>query len=292
MTPLSKEKETELFNYEGKGVITHLWFGGLLDQTVVKIYVDGEETPSIDMEVFLGHGIGFKNETAPWGTARMGNIGKISGIYNSFKIPFGKSIRITAIIQEGGKEKFPLWWIVRGTENLPLEVGGIKLPENARLKLHKLENYEAKPLEEFDLVNVGGNGMLYLVTMEGKGLQYSDKPVKDLSYMESIPRAYIGGSEEPLLLASGLEDYFLGTYYFNTGLYHNEMAGLTHFDKLNKEFSGYRFHEDDPIFYQNGLRLTNRAGEEIDGFVFGFGAKGKGTPPAVKYTVYTWLYQW
>ena len=39
-------------------------------------------------------------------------------------------------------------------------------------------------------------------------------------------RAYIDGSKTPLMLSSGLEDYFLGTYYFNRGRYYTPVAGL------------------------------------------------------------------
>ena len=69
-------------------------------------------------------------------------------------------------------------------------------------------------------------------------------------------RAYIGGRKEPLMLSSGLEDYFLGTYYFNKGRYATPVAGLTHVDKDEHEFSAYRFHEDDPVFFQKekGIR--------------------------------------
>jgi hypothetical protein len=160
------------------------------------------------------------------------------------------------------------------------------LPDSARLKLHKVESYTAQPLEEFTLCDVKGNGALYQVTMAAKGLRKSVKDQwKDLGYMEACMRAYIGGAEQPLMLSSGLEDYFLGTYYFNKGRYATPVAGLTHFNAAENEFSAYRFHEDDPVFFQNGLRLTCRCGEKIGDKVFH-------DPPATRYTTYTWLYQW
>ena len=285
MKILKRDVETELFNYKGKGAITHMWFGGSqLDHIEIKIYVDNEEQPSIDMEMYLGHGIGFNDNYAPWGTERMGNIGGGSGIYNTYKIPFGKNIRITAQLDDTGIELQNFWWIVRGTENLPIEFAGVRLPESARLKLYKLENYTAEPLEEFDMIDVNGAGMLYQVTMEAKGLRDTDH-WKDISYMESCIRAYMNSEEEPLYLSSGLEDYFLGTYYFNKGRYANMLAGLTHFDKDENEFSAYRLHEDDPVFFQNGLRLTNRCGEKIGEKIFH-------DPPKTRYTIYTWVYKW
>jgi hypothetical protein len=181
------------------------------------------------------------------------------------------------------------WWIIRGTENLPVEIGGVRLPENARLKLHKIENLRARPLQEFAMCDVPGNGALYQVTIAGKGArkQRADERERwqDLSFMEACVRAYVGGAKEPLFLSSGTEDYFLGTYYFKTGRYYTPVAGLTHFDGTANEFSAYRFHEDDPFFFKNGLRLTCRCGEELNGHQF------HDTPEA-DYTTYVWLYQW
>jgi hypothetical protein len=287
---LTKEQESELFKYEGKGCITHMWFGGDLnghEDMMIRVYVDGEEPASIEMELFLGHGIGFKDRHAPWGTEIMGNMGRTSGIYNTYKIPFSDQIRVTAQLAPTAdvSEREPtFWWIIRGTENLPVAFNGVTLPDNTRLKLYKLENYTAEPLEEFTMADVEGAGMLYQITMQAKGLRDSGH-WNDLSFMESCIRAYQNGQKEPMFVSSGLEDYFLGTYYFNTGRYANKLAGLTHIDKDKKEFSAYRLHEDDPIFFQDGLRLTNRCGEKIGDKIFH-------DPPKTIYTVYTWVYEW
>lgn len=287
---LKKEKETELFKHEGKGCLTHMWFGGDLnghEDMLIRVYVDGEEQASIDMELFLGHGIGFKDSYAPWGTELMGNMGRTSGIYNTYKIPFTKKVRVTAQLSPDAdvSEREPtFWWIIRGTDNLPVVFNGIRLPDHVLLKLYKLEDYTAEPLEEFTMADIKGAGMLYQVSMEAKGLRDTDH-WKDLSFMESCIRAYENGKKEPMFVSSGLEDYFLGTYYFNSGRYANRLAGLTHFDKEKMEFSAYRFHVDDPIFFQNGLRLTNRCGEKIGDKIFH-------DPPPTKYTVYTWVYEW
>ncbi len=285
VTPLSRDKEAELFRHEGNGCLTHMWFGGDWKgcaKTRIRIYVDGEVKASIDMELYLGHGIGFGDEYAPWGVARIGKAGAPNSVYDTYRIPFGKSIRVTGQLGPDTTGNPLFWWIIRGTENLPVELGGVRLPEKARLKLYKLENYTARPLEELSLCDVKGNGALYQVTMAAKGLRKledASQRWKDLSFMEACMRAYIGGAREPLFLSSGLEDYFLGTYYFNKGRYATPVAGLTHFDKDENEFSAYRFHEDDPVFFQNGLRLTCRCGEKI-------GTKIFHDPPPACYTTY------
>jgi hypothetical protein len=236
------------------------------------------------MELGLGHGCGFGDDAAPWGGTKLGKTGHPSGLYNTYKIPFGRMIRVTAQRAGDSPDGGPFWWIVRGTENLPVRLAGVRLPDDARLRLHKLEAHVAKPLEEFALCDVKGAGALYQVTMAADGLRDTGD-WKDISYLEAIVRAYINGQSRALQLSSGLEDYFLGTYYFNRGRYANDLAGLTHLDKSKNTFSGYRFHDDDPLFFQKGLRLTCRCGEEV-------ASKKLHDPPETEFTTYTWIYQW
>ena len=171
---LSALQATPTFHHEGKGCLTHMWFGGGwkgCDKTRIRIYVDGETSASIDMELYLGHGIGFGDESAPWGVARIGKTGSGASVYDTYRIPFGKTIRVTGQLSPDTTGDPQFWWIIRGTENLPVELGGVRLPDNARLKLYKLEDHTAQPLEEFSLCDVKGNGALYQVTMAAKGLR-------------------------------------------------------------------------------------------------------------------------
>jgi hypothetical protein len=219
---LNGYREAELLRQTGKGCLTHMWFGGDwpgYDKTRIRIYVDGQQQPSIDMQLGLGHGFGFGDKAAPWGSEKLGKTGDPSGVYNTYKVPYGQSIRVTAQRNPDSPDGAPFWWIVRGTENLPVAVAGIPLPAVARLKLYKLE------------------------------------------------------------------DYFLGTYYFNRGRYANALAGLTHLDTRDNTFSAYRSHDNDPIFFRKGLRLTCRCGEEI-------GGQKLHDPPPTRFTTYTWVYQW
>ncbi len=274
--------EAELFSHAGKGCLTHMWFGGDFHNyglTRIRVYVDGERQAAIDMELMMGHGIGFQDEGAPWGVERIGKTGQPSGIYDTYRIPFGQSVRVTAQRAKEESGDPPFWWIIRGVESLRTEVGGLTLPDNARLKLHKIVRRTAKPLEELDLCNTPGSGQLYMVTIAAKSSSFA--------FLESCVRAYIGGARKPMLLSSGMEDYFLGTYYFNRGKYYTPLAGVTHLVP-EKELSAYRFHERDPVFFDYGLRLTVRAGEEFNGKVFGPEAGPKDT----EFTAYVWLYEW
>jgi len=281
-TVLSASKEATLFERKGPGCLTHQWYGGdwpHYNQTRLRFYVDGEPVPSIDMEYGMGHGVGFGDTTAPWGVRQMGMTGHTGGLYNTFPIPFGKSLRVTGQLAPGVRGNPQCWWIMRGTVGVPVQIAGINLPPEARLKLYKRENLTVPRLEEFRLMETQSPGALFLVAMKASSPNWN--------FMESCIRAYFNGAKTPELLSSGLEDYFCGTYYFASGMYHTPISGLTHKAKVGEahEFSAYRFHDTDPVFFEKGLRLTARCGEEMGGWVFG-------NPQATTYTTYTWSYQW
>ena len=69
-TVLNGYKEAELISHDGRGCLTHMWFGGDwsgYEKTRIRIYVDGDKTPSIDMQLGLGHGVGFGDPAGPMG---------------------------------------------------------------------------------------------------------------------------------------------------------------------------------------------------------------------------------
>jgi hypothetical protein len=114
-------------------VITQMWCTALFDgneRSRFKIYVDNESVPSIDYEWLLGLGVGQSDLDAPWGTVKAGYT---RAYWNSYKIPFYKSIRITAQLASDvkGPEKF--YFYVRGIENYPVIIGDIELPVSIML---------------------------------------------------------------------------------------------------------------------------------------------------------------
>ncbi len=283
-TILEAGKEVELFHHEGKGCLTHLWFA-MDERTRIRVYVDGESDPSIDMATDLGLGYAFGGPPEPWGVPQMGKQG---GVYCNYRIPFGRSVRVTVMPTTkvfDSVNKRDAWWIIRGTEPLPVVVGGVRLPDSARLRLYRLEGHRAIPLEEFTICETKRSGALYMVTLCAQG-DRKNRTWEDQCYQEGCVRAYMGESKEATFLSSGLEDYFVSSGYFHhRKLFQNSVSGLTHIDVEKNRFCAYRFHDQDPVFFRNGLRLTLRCGEKIDGHVFH-------DAPAATYTVYAWAYEW
>jgi hypothetical protein len=281
---LEPGKQLTLLEQPGTGTLTHMWFGGSWSGwggTRIRVYVDSEERPGIEFALFMGHGVGWDDETAPWGTSRMGKTGHPSGVFNSYKIPFGNGIKMTAELAPEVHQPQTFWWITRGVTNYPLHVGHLALPPTARLRLHRKEHVQLKPLDEIEILNTQHSGLLYCVALAASSGNFN--------YLEACLRAYPDESREPIFLSSGTEDYFLGTYYFNAGRYHLPMAGLTHLDADQPDsqfrFSAYRFHEEDPVPFARGLRLVWRNGEQLEGHRFG-------DPKPTTLTSYVWTYEW
>lgn len=292
---LDSGKEEVLYTKKGKGLVHHMWFGGSfegIENTLIRIYVDGEAVASIEMRLSEGFANAYHSQNHYQSSAIIGKTGRKGGVYNTFQIPFGKSIRITAQNEKiENVEGAYFWWILRGTTNMPLNINGVTLPENARMKLYKVEDKLVKAYDEFNLCDSKKDGLLYMVYIQGEAAE-PDKIYKadwhKLSFLEACMRAYVGGAKEPVFLSSGLEDYFLGTYYFTSGRFANNLAGLTYFDKENAKFAAYRIHERDPYYFKNGLRLTCRAGETW----FEKNNEKLHDTPDSKYTTYTWVYEW
>jgi len=281
--PFLEQPEAVLAERSGFGYLDHIWFGGSFphfSKLRVRIYVDGEAAPSVDMELGLGVGVGFEDSFAPWGTKFNGITGSPSGVFMNYRIPYLKSIRVTAELPAGVPRDTVFWWIVRGIENLSLAISGIQMPARARLRLHKKEDHQVQPLDELVLCDVAGGGMVFMVTMAAKSTNFE--------FMEGQIRAYFGKDPTPQFLSSGLEDYFLGTYYFNRGLYHLDQAGLTHKNEEDHSFSAYRFHDLDPIVFSHGIRLSCRCGEKSGDEVFGTTRH----PQPTTFTTYVWTYEW
>lgn len=129
----------------------------------------------------------------------------------------------------------------------------------------------------------------------------------NLNFMEGCFHLYPeAGStwNDSLLLSTGMEDYYDSAFYFNAGTFHGENAGCTHLSKDGSDdsgfaasWSGYRFHERDPIVFSNGFRVQWRNGDVTDtatGLKCTLEAGGKtiGDPGVVNASSLSWVYSW
>lgn len=131
---------------------------------LVRYYVDGEAQASIEFQPGMAAGTGFDDPTAPWGTKWIGH-GAHSAWFHNFKVPFGSSIRVT-VQSTDGLSHSGFFIIVRGGLDLPLQIGEVSLPQNARLQLQRYDD-SVPALGWLDVISVpkGMAGQIFLTTL-------------------------------------------------------------------------------------------------------------------------------
>jgi len=287
-----ENEETEIFNYTtvtGSAALTHFWVtgDGECDNIVIRYYVDGETTPSIEFTPSMAAGVGFDDETSPWGNDLGGKGAYTGGWFNNAIVPFATSLRITF----HSPKALVLWTIIRGSEHYPLVLRGMNLPKSARLRLFKY-SAENQPLDYVTLAAADkGAGMVYQTTLAVQSA--------NLNFLEGCYRMYTSRdmTYPGVLLSSGTEDFFSSAYYFDAGQYRLPESGLSHMNYTDGTFSAYRFLDRDPVAFHGGFSLVWRVGDTQDPATglkctLQSGGNPVGSPQVSNVTAYTWVYVW
>jgi hypothetical protein len=248
------------------GAIQLQYLSGIYNFDVyVRIYVDEEDTPSIQYPVGFGHaarpplnGNDDANtspgiDDSPWASSMFGRTAT-TGFYNTYLIPFGKTVTVT--LENVGQNPNYVWYMVRGMENAPLGVSGLELPNHARLKVNRTtKTVPANSLVTFADVT-GSSGLLHQVIFAANSSTYL--------YQEGCVSSIVDGNS--LWLSSGLEDYFFGSYFHSMHDNHLPYNGFTLNTKTpppgcqgrlcTNSMLGYRIHEHDPILFAKSLQVN------------------------------------
>jgi len=274
------------------GVMTHFWATApfpVMENSMVRYYIDGEDDASIAFIPPLACGAGFNDQHSPWGTKWFGKGAKDGAWYNNFRIPFGKSVRITVQSLNGTRNGFYI--IFRGAPNLPISIGGYQIPSNAHLKLQVFDKV-VQPLDWVPIADIpNDSGLFFMHTLAVSS--------GNLNFLEGCYHQYTPYTQSfpGTVLSTGTEDYFDSAWYFNAGEFWFPVSGFTHMAQSNNQvtWSAYRFHEMDPLPFSNGFLLHWRNGDVVDAAgIKCFSQKGTtaGSPTASHVTAYAWIYVW
>lgn len=100
------------------------------------------------------------------------------------------------------------------------------------------------------------------------------------------------------VLSTGTEDYFDSGWYFNAGGFRLPVAGMTHLvaDSTKAIVSAYRFHDEDPLPFEDGFKFVWRNGDTVDPAgrkcFMQTGGAVVGSPGVSNLTSYAWVYVW
>lgn len=241
-------EEKVLCDLEGPAVLRRIWFtlSDRSEKSLSGIYLcaywDGEEEPSVCVPIgdffCMGNGkmVPFENEffASPEGRSFVCTI----------PMPFRKRGKVTLRNLSGMDNSHLFFDTALTREELPEDV----------LYFHTkcLERKRNKLAEDVEILpEIRGKGRFLGMNV---ALQI-DPACQDSWWGEGEVKIYLNGEKTPSLAGTGAEDY-LGTAW-GLGAFCGRWHGCSSIDEAQASF--YRFHGKDPIFFENGCKVTLQA---------------------------------
>lgn len=212
----------------------------ILKSVIVHITADGAAEPQISAPVSDLFGLGLCQVTNLTGL----HLGMSSGgFYLSLPMPFRESLRIE--IENVDRELETDVFMNVLYQRVP------ELAENAPY-LHAFFQTGRNPGgEPLRLIDVEGAGSYVGCTLS---CQAEDRNY--LAYLEAPEHFTLDDEPTPRIIGTGLEDYFLGGWYFREGTFIAPHHGVPIKDALDSSVSMYRFHDLDAVHFDRRLIMT------------------------------------
>ena len=267
-----------VLDVDGPGTLTHIWFTLSteermhLKKLVLRMYWDGEKTPSVETPLgdFFGLGLG---EYYPWESEIL-SVANFHALNSWFVMPFQKHALIT-VTNEGSQKTDAFYF------NLDYRAMGHALPADALYfhaqfrqaqpnhgtttewnnngdpRVDQAKNIDGK--DNYVWMDASGRGHFVGVTM-------SVLQNQDYWFGEGDDMFFIDGeTARATVNGTGMEDYFNNAWMFQKE-FNYPFIGYS--QQGNRDWTGshtmYRFHIGDPIYFQKSLRATIEHGHAND----------------------------
>lgn len=255
--PIPRGKRVTIGEVNGEGYIAQFWltFPGwfwqhwntkapvnqsILKTLLLRIYFDGAAQPAVATPVgdFFGAGL---CEVASFASLYFGT--SSGGFFCKWPMPFRKSFRIELENLDPEISTDVFCNVLYQLAPLPEGVGYF------HAQFHTGFNQGPDPVQ---IAEAHGRGhfagcQLY---MQGEDRNY-------LSFLEAPEYVYVDSDwETPRFAGTGLEDYFLGGWYFREGTIAGPHHGVTIKDTLNSNVAMYRIHENDAIRFKERFKFA------------------------------------
>ncbi|UVI27448.1 glycoside hydrolase family 172 protein [Paenibacillus spongiae] len=212
----------------------------ILKTLIMKIYWDGAKIPAVNAPVgdLFGNGL---CQMASFGSSRFGM--SSGGFFMKFPMPFKKGFRIEFENKDSIIDTDVFMNVLYQLDKLPEDSGYF------HAQFHTGRNDGPSPVLIADIQGKGHYAGCSLA-MQGRDKNY-------LSFLEAPEYIYIDGgqSNEPTIVGTGLEDYFLGGWYFREGVFTGQHHGVVVKDALTSSVAMYRIHETDAIRFRSSFRM-------------------------------------
>ncbi len=247
-------KTFELADIAGPGAIQQMWMTptGNWRFSILRIYWDGEETPSVECPIGDFFGMGWC-EYAPLNSMPVCvNPGSAFNCY--WEMPFRKHCRMT--FENIADEDMVLYYQINYTLT--------EVPEDCAYFHAQWRRTNPLPYKDVYTIVDGVQGHGHYVGT------YMAWQVNNTGWWgEGEIKFYMDGDEWPTICGTGTEDYFCGSYNFDRGgqytAFSTPYAGLHQVIrpdgtyKSQQRFGMYRWHIMDPVRFEKDLRVTIQA---------------------------------
>ncbi len=267
---LSPAHPLTLLDTDGPGKISHLWFTIASDEPyhlkriVLRIYWDGEATPSVEAPIgdFFGLGLG---DYYSWQSELL-SVGSENSLNSFFPMPFQRHAKVT-ITNEGKQPIGSLYYnIDYQTDSHPLPIGTLYFHAQYRQAQpnHGWTNNwtsNGDPLVD-DKRNLNGEDNYVWMQAKGSGqfvgVTMSVMQNQDGWWGEGDDMFFVDDDATPAISGTGSEDYFLGAWDFGGKPFSYQLYGAP---VVGPELAGsrssvYRFHLDAPIPFRRSFKAT------------------------------------
>lgn len=264
---------------EGPGIIKHFWTTiatgepNHLKKIVLRMYWDGEETPSVETPIgdFFGLGLGryFMYES------KFLSVGSQKALNANFPMPFKKSAKIT-VTNEGDRPIDAYYYNIdwEKHESLPEDIGYFHAQyRQAEPTDGWTDDWETNGQPKINNhKNSDGEGNYVIIEAEGKGhfIGVTHSLIQNQGdwWGEGDEMIYIDGADEPQIHGTGAEDYYLGAWCYGgcginpfghekpTFAYSEYGNPLNGGDDVGAEWMVYRFHSESPVVFNESIKMT------------------------------------
>ncbi|HCA79312.1 MAG TPA: hypothetical protein DEP53_06210 [Bacteroidetes bacterium] len=254
---IEKKSTFTLAEINGPGAIQHIWMTptGTWRFSILRIYWDGEQQPSVEVPVgdFFGNGWGTYSHISSLPVAV--NPGSAFNCY--WEMPFRKSCRIT--MENIGEADMTLYYQVDYTLT--------DVPSDLAYFHAQFRRVNPLPYKGIYTILEGVRGWGQFV---GTYLAWG---VNNNGWWgEGEIKFFLDGDDEyPTICGTGTEDYFCGSYNFENQVTHQYQEFSTPYSGLSQvirpdglynsqqRFGLYRWHIMDPIRFEKDLKVTIQA---------------------------------
>jgi hypothetical protein len=276
--PIQPGETRSLAEIKGAGIIKHMWFTinspepHHLKRIVLRMYWDGETTPSVEVPIgdFFGLGLGeyFMYESAPL------SVGSQKALNSYFEMPFSNGARITVTNEGKQIDAFYYNFDYEEHTSIPDTLGRFHAQYRQAAPTKGWTNeWTTNPEPKInDRANPRGEGNYVIMEATGRGhyvgVTHSILQNQADWWGEGDDMMFIDGESTPSIIGTGAEDYYLGAWGYggcsrekcDTFAYQRYGNPMNGGENRGAKWMVYRYHLELPVTFTKSLRVTIESG--------------------------------